>query len=46
VTEKSFYCDIQSRGQNGRIVVEIPKDSRDSFKAGEHVRVTIKKLRK
>lgn len=37
-----FFCDIQSRGQKGRKVIEIPKKIRDNFDVSEHVKVIIK----
>lgn len=36
-----FYADIQSRGSD-RKVVEIPKDVRDKFNVGQHVKIIMK----
>ena len=46
MVDKTFYGNIQSRGQGGRIVIELPKDLRKDYRVGEHVKVIIKKLRK
>lgn len=40
----SFEAMIQSRGQGGRKVIELPKNVRDSFKVGKHIKVFVKEL--
>jgi len=40
-----FETMVQSRGQAGRKVVEIPKDKRDSVNVGKYVKVTIRELK-
>jgi len=39
-----FEAMVQSRGQGGRKVIELPKDVRKSFNVGKHVKVTVKEL--
>ena len=40
----SFEAMIQSRGQGGRKVIELPKNVRSSFAVGKHVRVIVREL--
>ncbi len=39
-----FEAMVQSRGQGGRKVIELPKDVRKSFNVGKHVRVKVTEL--
>ena len=41
---ETFEAMIQSRGQGGRKVIELPKNVRESFKVGKHVRVSVREL--
>jgi len=40
-----FSGTVQSRGQGGRMAIEIPSDVREDFKVGDPVKVTIRKLK-
>ena len=41
---ETFEAMVQSRGQGGRKVIELPKNVRKSFNVGKHVKVIIKEL--
>jgi len=40
-----FETQVQSRGGEGRMVVEIPKEKREDLKVGKYVKVVIRELR-
>lgn len=42
---EQFDAMVQSRGQGGRKVVELPKSIRKSFDVGKFVKVTLKELK-
>jgi len=42
--EEKFEAMVQSRGQGGRKVIELPKSIRKSFDVGKYVRVSVKEL--
>jgi hypothetical protein len=40
-----YMTTVQARDKKGRKTLELPRDVRDKFNAGDHVKVTVRKLK-
>lgn len=40
-----YTTTVQARDRKGRKTLELPRDVRDKFDAGDHVKVTVRKLK-